>query len=379
MNSASATLNLWSVVFIAGIAQGLFLLGLFLVIRWKNPFAARLLAAILFLAILTDVDYLIVASGLYRAFPFAFGISFGFMFLFGPLLYLYARSVMARDFVFTPALLWHLLPFFLYKLLTLPLFLIATPMKVAFIDAFVLGTLPLRPIELGTFIVQVCHMAAYLIVTIRLLRTDPLQKSTLLVPVELRRGWLKILLGCFVFFLVSIVLLLAHVTYYGVYSTTANYLFATVLSVIIFIISYAFALRREVVAPDHAGKYSSAIIPDETRAGYSSKIKALMETEQTFLDPELTLAGLAQRLEIAPHTLSRIINEEHSKNFFDFINGYRVEEVKKRLTDPQHEALSILGIAMDAGFNTKSSFNAALKKYTGMTPTEYKNSLKVSA
>nr|WP_271711474.1 helix-turn-helix domain-containing protein [Marinigracilibium pacificum] len=71
--------------------------------------------------------------------------------------------------------------------------------------------------------------------------------------------------------------------------------------------------------------------------------------------------------------LSTILNQKMNTSFYDFINTARVEEVKRKINDSNHSHLTILGIALESGFNSKSSFNAIFKKYTGMTPREFKN------
>jgi len=86
----------------------------------------------------------------------------------------------------------------------------------------------------------------------------------------------------------------------------------------------------------------------------------------------LTLQELADELSIASHQLSQVINDRLQKNFFDFINSYRVEEVQVRLLAPEAQNLTILAVALDSGFSSKSSFNTIFKKHTQMTPTEYK-------
>jgi AraC-like DNA-binding protein len=100
-----------------------------------------------------------------------------------------------------------------------------------------------------------------------------------------------------------------------------------------------------------------------------------MEREQPFTDGELTIQKLAEMLSIpAPH-LSQTINERLGKSFPDFINSYRVDQAKKKLLDPSLKHLSILGIAEEVGFNSKSSFNSVFKKHTGMTPSEFRNAV----
>jgi AraC-like DNA-binding protein len=71
--------------------------------------------------------------------------------------------------------------------------------------------------------------------------------------------------------------------------------------------------------------------------------------------------------------LSELISRTYNESFFDFINRHRIEEIKLRIEDPAHDSYSLLGIAMDCGFNSKSSFYTAFKKFTGITPSEYRN------
>ena len=78
-------------------------------------------------------------------------------------------------------------------------------------------------------------------------------------------------------------------------------------------------------------------------------------------------------MSISSHHLSQILNERIRQNFFDFVNSYRIEEAKRKLVEPATKHYSILGIAEEVGFNSKSAFNNAFKKHTNMTPTEFKN------
>ncbi len=91
-----------------------------------------------------------------------------------------------------------------------------------------------------------------------------------------------------------------------------------------------------------------------------------------FLKPELNISNLARDLEIPSYILSYIINKGFKKNFFDFINSYRIEEVKKRLVSPEYKNLKIESIGHDSGFNSRASFYQIFKKYTDLTPSEYR-------
>ena len=120
-------------------------------------------------------------------------------------------------------------------------------------------------------------------------------------------------------------------------------------------------------------KYEKSLLTPERAERYLNRLLQLMDTERPFTDGDLTIQKLADKLSIpAPH-LSQTINERLGKTFPDFINSYRIEEAKKKLLDPALTHLSILGIAEEVGFNSKSSFNAVFKKHTDMTPSEFRN------
>ncbi|ULQ50896.1 helix-turn-helix domain-containing protein [Flavihumibacter fluvii] len=93
--------------------------------------------------------------------------------------------------------------------------------------------------------------------------------------------------------------------------------------------------------------------------------------KQPYLEPELTLQQLAQAVKLSANDLSQVINEYFGVNFFDFINGYRVKAIKTAIANGELDKKTLLGIALESGFNSKASFNRAFKKMTGLTPTEY--------
>ena len=112
---------------------------------------------------------------------------------------------------------------------------------------------------------------------------------------------------------------------------------------------------------------------------YHEKILALMKEESLYENPELTLDSLSKQLDISSGYVSRIINEKEGKNFFEFVNTYRIEAVKERLMNPSFSHYSIMGIALECGFKSKSTFNAVFKKFTGYTPSAFKRSQQDSS
>jgi ligand-binding sensor domain-containing protein/AraC-like DNA-binding protein len=119
-------------------------------------------------------------------------------------------------------------------------------------------------------------------------------------------------------------------------------------------------------------KYKTSTLLPETVEKVLPQLTRLMEEEKIFLEPDLSLQKLSRQLQVHYNHLSRIINEHMGKSFNDYINSYRIEEARKKLADPVESQKTILEIAYDTGFYSKSVFNTAFKKFTGMTPSRYK-------
>ncbi len=117
-------------------------------------------------------------------------------------------------------------------------------------------------------------------------------------------------------------------------------------------------------------------LPNNELSPIKQKLKRLMDKEKPYLNPKLTLGELAEMMDTNTHTLSRVINEGFGKNFFDFVNSYRVEAFKKLVADDAHKHQTLLGVAMEVGFNSKTAFNRSFKKMTDMTPGKYLKSLE---
>jgi AraC-like DNA-binding protein len=109
----------------------------------------------------------------------------------------------------------------------------------------------------------------------------------------------------------------------------------------------------------------------------AQRLRLFMQTEKPWLNPDLSLEELAVAVGQKPKMLSIVINETLGQNFFDFINHYRVDEAKRLLTNPVDEKITVLEVLYAVGFNSKSSFNTLFKKYTGLTPTEFRRQQEV--
>ena len=156
--------------------------------------------------------------------------------------------------------------------------------------------------------------------------------------------------------------------------------------VAVYLISY-FSLRQKEIFPVKEGREKELeylnkeendaeptkrkLISDEELISVKDQLEVIMQKNKPHLDSDLNLVKLADLLEITPHQLSYTINNGFQQNFFQYVNQHRVENAKQLLLDQSHD-YTILAIAFESGFNSKTSFNTTFKKLTGQTPTEFK-------
>ncbi len=144
-------------------------------------------------------------------------------------------------------------------------------------------------------------------------------------------------------------------------------------SILIYWIGYSTWIRNQKVVPEEAEELNSkdVSLSDNTKQYHEHLMRSMLD-DKMYLKQDLSLKTLAKALGISSGYLSQIINQYEQKNFFEFVNSFRVEEVKKKILDAQYSHLSILGIAFESGFKSKSTFNLAFKKLEGITPTAFK-------
>ncbi|MBB4118091.1 AraC-like DNA-binding protein [Mesonia hippocampi] len=136
--------------------------------------------------------------------------------------------------------------------------------------------------------------------------------------------------------------------------------------------------REDIIAienddDDETDTTKRKIIKDKELVLLKAKLNALMKAKHLYLDNDINLASLAEEMQITSHQLSYVINNGFNQNFYQFINTYRIEKAKELLLDKSSQNLTILGIAYESGFNSKTAFNTTFKKFTNLTPTEFKN------
>jgi AraC-like DNA-binding protein len=394
---ASLTLDWLHLIALLGAIQGVFLTGV-LAARRKNRTANRLLAAAIFTFSLHLVSAVYLSAGLVPVFPHFFGISYPLTFLYGPLIYLYAVTAADRS----RRLAWrdglHFGPFVATVLAGLPIYLMSGPEKVALFADLQSGTKPLliRVADPLKFLSGV----SYAVLTILFLQRhrDRVKESySSLEPVNLR--WLLWLGGgaAGIWFM-ALTFQVVESSGIATIPHSDDYV-SLAIAVLVYAIGYMGLRQPEVfhyetaeypipVAEASEGARLPAELPVEApryeRSGLSepeagrlrSSLEALMEKDRPWQDSELTLADLSQRLGTTPHKLSEVLNTEIGQTFYDFVNGYRVREVQRRIAAGDGHRLTILALALEAGFASKSTFNQVFKKHTGQTPSEYRQTAK---
>ncbi len=153
----------------------------------------------------------------------------------------------------------------------------------------------------------------------------------------------------------------------------AHPIFIMLLIMIVLTISSSLVyLRHQRKVNNQIEKYKTSRLDKEMADKTKEKIKTMMASEKLYLDPDLSLKDLSSRLKIHSNYISRIINEQFKMSYNDYINMHRIEDVKTKLSDPEINTKTVLEIMYETGFYSKSVFNTAFKKFTGITPSEYR-------
>jgi AraC-like DNA-binding protein len=119
------------------------------------------------------------------------------------------------------------------------------------------------------------------------------------------------------------------------------------------------------------GRYLKSTLSPETQRAIHEKLTQAMVEQKLFLNPDLTITELANKLAVHPNHLSQVINSVESKTFYDFINGSRIKEFMRIVALPENQKYTLLALAFECGFNSKTAFYRNFKNVTGQSPTLY--------
>jgi len=363
--------NIDPVIYI-GISQSFFAA---LLISTKKPFtvANRLMAAWLFL-ICIELTFALINSKVIEMYAFPY-----IAFTYGPLLYLYVRFMTDPERKFNWLNLLHFIPFIVFFVVSVVFR--EVPLLKDLSDFFTPDRfISLRIVYSTAFFLSV---TAYSILSFVEIRNHQRNLKDLVSYTSgvITLNWLKILsISFYVAFLVLFVLgglnmigdIIPFDPYLVVFGFIALFSFAYSFYVIKQPEIFGSEIKFNGDFKKEPEKYTKSGLKDKQALTYLNKLLSVMETEKPYLNRDLSIQDLSEITGIPRHHITQVLNEKHGRNFFTFINEYRVSEVISRFKDPKNNNFTILAIAYDSGFNSKTTFNSIFKTITGITPSEYR-------
>ena len=322
----------------------------------------------------------IMNTFLWRFFPYAhihvpylFYMDNSFYYLRGASLYLYIRSYTNENFKVKFSHLVHLLPFIflsIFYFFHFHRFNNSAKIRILEKGLFHPYTSFILDIALHLFIVF------YLILAAReIYRYKNKLKNALADIFKIWRNWTVFLIGGFFIIMFLDIFYMGLFFYYKIFP----YFIVNSLNILVFLLTVLImfkGLKKPEIftsIPEiEPSKYLGSKLKESDRIIIRNKLDHLLNNEKIYNNPAICITDLADKLGVLPKHLSQVINEDYKQNFFDLINSFRIEEAKKLLTNYSSARKNILEILYETGFNSKTSFNMAFKKYTGQTPTSYR-------
>ncbi|RLA75562.1 MAG: hypothetical protein DRG11_01175 [Epsilonproteobacteria bacterium] len=286
-------------------------------------------------------------------------------FLIWPLFYFYVKSMTNPLFEFKQKEIIHIVPFVVYTLFLLPFFNSSSFEKILHLS-------PSIPLHYTIAIVfQTILLIIYVSLSYRLLIKHKRYIKNNFSDIKTKKlNWLKNLLILFAFvWTLAIIRFFLGIEYVG------HFILPPVaLSGIIYFMTYYALIQSNIFKVSNIinKKYKNSKLCDLDLEKNKHRLLKYLKKTKSYLDSNLTLQDLADELELSKQELSQTINTQLKQNFYDLINSHRIEEAKIKLTNPATQTLTILQIAFEVGFNSKSVFNTAFKKHTNTTPSKYK-------
>ena len=363
-------LNIEVVFLGTAITQGVF--AFFLLNFQKNNLQAnRYLSLLVLFFSLWLLDTFFRVAYIYQQDPNYYFLPIYFSLAFGPLIFFYTKAVTEKDFSFKKEYWWHFLP----ALIQASLYIFLQFSNYAFRRWFWFEIH--RPFTHQLeFNLSLLSLIIYLYFSTRLLRNyQDWIKNQFSEISKITLNWLRIVLFAMIslalFWLLESILR-ANFDYYPDHPYSAVIMGFTIL------IFAAGGLLQEDLKDKgipHAGSFPNVPI-EQIDPIVLDKIIKTIEKQKLFLKPDLTLAAFAKAVELPARQISFYLNNGLQTPFIDFVNKYRVEKVKSHIEKNDLPHLTLLGIAYESGFSSKSTFNRVFKKFTQKSPSEYQKDIQ---
>lgn len=325
---------------------------------------------------LNFLEMLLSTLGLQSYYGGAAFLDDGLILGFGPLAFLYTRSIIYKNYRLSQSDALHFVPMVVVTaILTISLSLLSVADQESMltdIQNYNLG------LSLNVFVISLyAHIGLYAIATYVEVRKYKRYNAAHFASFEhTNQEWLDFLMRSFG---VLMMVMFAHVLIprflegsYAVitFSVFILYLFYFINRIMLKVLNDSDLLSG--ISRQKEEKYAASTLTENEREEYKIQLLQYMEIDKPYLDPAVTIDGLSEKLDIHPKVLSQVINQSFQKNFFDFINGYRIEKAKELLIHPENQAMTVLEVLYECGFSSKSSFNTFFKKITGQTPSQFR-------
>jgi AraC-like DNA-binding protein len=346
-----------------------------LVISTKKPIttANRLMAAWLFM-ICIELIFALINSNVLEMYSFQF-----ITFTYGPLMYLYVKFMTNPGRKFKWINLLHFIPFVAFFAVSV---IFRTEPLVGDLRSFFRpdNLISLRIIYGISFFLSITIYSILAFIEIGRHQKN-LKNLVSYTSGVITLNWLKIVsisfyLAYFILFILGGLNMIGNFIPFDPYFVIFG--FITIFS---FVFSYysirqpaifGQELKQEIDEKKDTEKYIKSGLKEKQANEYLLKLISFVENNKPYLNRDLSIYDLSQMTGIPRHHITQILNEKHKKSFFTFINEYRVKEVVERFNDNKFNHYTILAIAYDAGFNSKTTFNAIFKNQTGLTPSEFR-------
>jgi len=340
------SLNSWTIIFLIGACQGVFLSLLIWFGKHGDKVPNRLLSGVIFSFSLTLMYYVAYWTNYLVYLPKMSWIILPLTYLIGPMMFLYLKAI-KRNYKISARSLYHMIPYFAHLLIII---VTVAAMREYFPQViFILNK------------VQNVHLLIYagLVGYVAIKGTDMKWIQHIAVAY----------LGyCLCFFAYHVMV------WTGVLEIQYDYMVSFGMMIFIYFVGYYSYTYQHVQSVKNKKYLKSSLTPRASLSIYHQLEKHLSENKP-YLDSQLNLQSLTEQMNVTTHMLSQVINEHTAKNFSELMNSLRIEYAMQLMRQQDYLEEKLIAIAYDSGFNNKVSFINAFKKINGMTPTQYRKQL----
>lgn len=370
-------LDIWSIIIIVIAFQGLFLLSVLLSSKEKrNKRANQYLVFIILILIWFLAEFFTVRNKIDVNLNVFYGTRYGSWFLLGPITYFYFKSITDAAWSFSKNQLLHFLPFIIFVVI-IPLIAYKV-LNDRQIDYGMLSVFDHREKIVSTiqwtystvFIFQFVHLGYFLFKNLKIVNYYSKRLTSEYSNIDVKINWLKYFNIALIIVLIFSVIFLYILLVTDIYRRHLDYIYVIPIGLLFNFISFKF-MRTEWRPIENNSKYEGSSLNQDEIPDYIIKLNRLMENEKVYLNNVIRLSDLSEMMTINKHHLSQIINQHYGLSFYDFINQFRVNEAKDIII--KHPEYTLHQVAFDSGFNNKTSFVNAFKKFEKVPPSKFRD------